>query len=420
MADALAGRDARRGDFRIFFAGQALSAFGSAVTNFALPLLVYELSHSPTQLAAAFATSTLPYLLFGLVGGALADRLDRKRLMIRVDLARALLLASVPALAVAHTLPLWWLYAVGFLAATLGILFDAADFAALPSLVGTADLVSANGRITAAYTAADLLGPPLGGLLATAVPLPDLLLVDALTFAASAVALAAVRTPFNAAAPPPRGGLRADIGDGLRFVWGHPVLRHIALMMALVNFVTATQGAQLVLFVKGWLGATDVQYGLVVAGGSLGVLLLSLAAGALRRRFAFGRVALGTLALSGVLGVGFALATNYWAALLLWLLIPGLGALFNINVNSLRQAIVPGHLLGRVISTARVLAFSTAPLGALLGGALVDRAGVVVVYAGIGALRVLIPLGFALSPLGRAGRDPAETRAAGGGDAGTS
>ncbi|MDP9372559.1 MAG: MFS transporter [Chloroflexota bacterium] len=311
-------RETRRGDFWKFFVGQALSALGSAFTGFALPLLVYQLSGSATNLALAFASGMLPYLLFGLVGGAWADRADRKRLMIGVDLLKAALIASIPLLDTLHALPLWWIYAVGFLATTLSILFDAAQFAAIPNLVASDDLVEANGRISASFTTAELLGPPLAGLVASLVPVVDLLLFDALTFLMSALSLAWIRVSFNTGERRERRSLRADVVEGLRYVWAHPLLRHIALMMALVNFVTAVMWAELVLFVKDRLGATDFQYGLFLAGGSLGVVLLSLAAGPLRRRLSFGRVALGTLALSGLLGVALALAPSYWVALPLW------------------------------------------------------------------------------------------------------
>ncbi|MDP9371955.1 MAG: MFS transporter [Chloroflexota bacterium] len=396
--------ETRRDDFWKFFTGQALSALGTSFTQFALPLLVYELTRSPTTLAVSFASGVLPYLLFGLVGGAWADRADRKRLMIRTDLLRAAVLASVPILYHLDALPLWWIYAAGFVTTTLGILFESAEFAAIPSLVSGDDLVEANGRISASFTAATLLGPPLAGLLAGLMPVANVLGLDALSFVVSALSLALVRASFNPrdAEGRERRSLRTDVVEGLAYVWRHPVLRNISIMMALVNFVAVVVVVQLVLFAKERLGATDFQYGLLVSAGSGGVIVLSLAAGPLRRRLPFGVVALGALALSGTLTVAFALAPGYWVALPLWAAIPGLATLFNINTASLRQAIVPNHLLGRIISVARVAAASATPLGALLGGWLVARAGVTFTYVLSGALTVLIAAVFAFSPLGHA------------------
>jgi MFS family permease len=193
--------------------------------------------------------------------------------------------------------------------------------------------------------------------------------------------------------------------EGLRYVLGHPVLRNISLMMALVNFVGSTVYAQLVLFAKDRLSASDTQVGLLYSAGSLGIVLLSLAAGPLRKRWSFSTVALSALAFQGLLMIGLALTRLYWAALLIWMLCSGLGILFNINTGSLRQAIVPNHLLGRVISIAGVLAWSAIPLGTLLGGLAITWSGnVALVYAAIGVVTVLIPLLFALTPLGHAER----------------
>ena len=138
--------------------------------------------------------------------------------------------------------------------------------------------------------------------------------------------------------------------------------------MALVNLVGTTAFAQLVYFAKERLHATDTEIGILFAADSLGVVVLSLAAGPLRRRWRFSTVALGALMLSGVLTVVFAAVPAYWLAVPLWGLIGGLGILFNINTSSLRQAIVPNHLLGRVMSVAMELAWSANPIGAVLSG----------------------------------------------------
>ncbi len=391
------------GDFWKFWAGQTISNLGNSVTMFALPLLVYQLTGSALTLGLTFGLGMLPNLLFGLLIGAWVDRVDRKRLMIIVDVLQALVVASVPLLAMAGLLEVWWLYVVVFCAGLLSVCFQAAEFAAIPSLVPHDDLVTANGRIQASYSAAMVAGPLLAGLLVGLMPVYDLLLIDAASFGLSAVALGLIRRRFNGDGPRRTGSLLADIREGLRYVWGHPVLRNISIMMALVNLVSTTVYAQLVLFVTERYGASEGQVGLFYSAGSVGVVALALAAGPLRRRLSFSKVALGALTLEGVLIIALALTPWYWLALPLWALTMGLGILFNINTGSLRQAIVPGHMLGRVISVAMVIAWSANPLGALLGGLAIERTGdVALVYAVIGAVTALIPLAFALTPLGRA------------------
>lgn len=390
-------------DFWKFWAGQTISNLGSSITQFALPLLIFKLTGSAMNLAISFAVTFLPYLIFGLPIGAWVDRANRRRLMIITDILRGLTIASIPIAYLLGSLPLWWLYTVGFVISTLTIIFQAAEFAAIPSLVAQDDLVTANGRITASYSAAAVVGPLLAGGLVAIIPLEDLFLFDSLSFAVSAMLLASIRISFNTAKPRPRSSLLADIGEGLRYVWGHPVLRNISLMMALVNLVGTTTGAQLVLFASRQYGASETQVGLFFSAGGVGVVLLSLAAGRLRKRWSFSRVALTALMLEGLLVAALALAGNFWIGLLLWGLQSGLGILFNINTGSLRQAIVPSHLLGRVISVAMVLAWSAIPLGALAGGWAIERTGnISMVYLTIGVLTFLIPLAFSFTALGRA------------------
>lgn len=393
------------GDFWKYWTGQTISNLGSSVTLFALPLLVYKLTGSALDLGIAGAATFLPYLLFGLILGAWTDRVDRKRMMIGTDIARALIVALIPLMAALGLLSVWWIYLVAFLHATLKICFDAGEFAAIPSLVNRDDLVTANGRIQASYSGASIVGPLLAGVLVVLVPLSVLMLIDGFSFLVSAFSLALIRISFNTGEKRAPTSIRADVVEGLRYVLSHPVLRNISIMMALVNFVGATTYAQLILFAKVRLGASDVQASLLYSAGSLGVVLLSLAAGPLRKHWSFSTVALGALMLEGALTVVFSLMHWYWPAIVLWTLIGGLGILFNINTSSLRQAIVPNHLLGRVISIASVLAWSAIPLGSLLGGFAISwTKNVALVYGVIGVLTFLIPLTFSFTALGHAKR----------------
>jgi MFS family permease len=403
---ASAAAPARRmsSDFWKFWAGQTISNLGSSFTRFALPLLVYKLTGSALNLGLTTAATMLPYLLFGLVIGAWVDRLNRKRLMIITDIARALVIGSIPLMAALGLLSVWWIYGVAFVLATLTIFFNSAQFAAIPSLVNQDDLVTANGRIQASYSGASVLGPFLASFLVAVLPLPQLMIFDAASFLVSSGSLVPVSTSFNAGGQPERKSIRRDVIEGLRYVLGHPVLRNISLMMALVNFVATTTNSQLVLFAQRQLHATNTQIGWLYSAASMGVVL-ALAAGPLRKRWSFSAVALGALMLDGLATVAFASMRSYWIALLIWALIGGLGILFNINTSSLRQAIAPNHMLGRVMSIASVLAWSAIPLGASLGGLAIQWTGdVALIYAAIGVLVFLIALAFSFTALGHADR----------------
>jgi MFS family permease len=394
-------------NFWKYWSGQTISNLGSSVTLFALPLLVYKLTGSALNLGISAAANMLPYLLFGLLLGAWADRVDRKRMMILTDIGRAAVIATIPLMAVLGLLSVWWIYLVGFLHSTLTICFSAGEFAAIPSLVEQDDLVSANGRIQASYSGASILGPVLAGVLVAFVPLATLMLLDSFSFVISALSIALITISFNQSKDEQeeRKHILQDVVEGLRYVWRHPVLRNISLMMALVNFIMATEGAQLVLFAKERLLASDTQVGLLYTAESVGVVVLSLLAGSLRKRWSFSRVALSALMCDGLFVLLLSFTRWYWLALIFVALSQGCGILFNINTGSLRQAIVPNQLLGRVISIASVLAWSAIPLGSFLGGLLISATNnVALVYGGIGVLVILIPLGFSFTPLGHAER----------------
>jgi len=394
-------------DFWKYWAGQTISNLGSSVTLFALPLLVYKLTGSALNLGISTAATFLPYLLFGLILGAWTDRVNRKQMMIVTDLGRAVIIASIPFWVLFGPLPVWWIYAVGFIHSTLTICFEAGQFAAIPGLVKQDDLVTANGRIQASYAGAQIAGPLLAGLLVTVVPISSLFLIDALSFVVSAGSLALIKASFNIDSGEKRAAtsIGRDVIEGLRYVLRHPVLRNISAMMALVNFVGATTGAQIVLFAKERLQANDTQVSLLYSAASIGVVVLSLAAGQLRKRWSFSKVALSALMLEGLLTVVLAFTRWYWLAVVLWALASGLGILFNINTGSLRQAIVPNHLLGRVISIASVLAWSAIPVGSLVGALAIEwTKNVALVYGVSGALVFLIPFAFSFTALGHAER----------------
>jgi MFS family permease len=395
--------DGSRTDFWKFWAGQTISQLGSSFTAFALPLLVYKLTGSAVSLAIGTAAYFLPYLLFGLVIGAWVDRVDRKRMMIAVDFGRAAVIAVIPILAYADALSVGWIYGGAFVIATLTIAFDSGQFAAVPNLVDKDDLVTANGRLQASYAGAAIAGPLLAGVLLAVVSVETIFIVDAASFVVSGISLALIRTSFNPDEPRERKHILRDVQEGLQYVLGHPVLRNISLMMALINFVSATAFTQLVLFASVELDASDTQIAVLFAAGAAGVVCLGLTAGRLRRKLSFSSAALGAMMLAGLLGIAFGLNNMYVVGLVLWAAISGLGLFFNINTTSLRQQIVPSHMLGRVVSVAGVVAWSAIPLGALVGGwAIAATDDVALVYAAIGALTFVIALAFRFTALGHA------------------
>jgi MFS family permease len=395
-------------EFWKFLLGQTVSNVGSSFTIFVLPLLVFKLTGSAFNLALVASAEYIPYLLFGLIIGAWVDRVDRRRLMILTDMAQALVISSIPLLTALGLLSVWWIYAVGFVSSTLWIFFNTAEFAAVPSLVPEEDLPAANGYLQASYATATVVGPLLAGLLVAVAPIHLVLVVDALSFLVSALAVGLIKVSFNDADSAERQRserLQRDVVEGLRYVLGHPILRNTCLMMALVSCVGFTVYAQLVFYAKERLGASDAQVGLLYAAGSVGMIAFALVASPLRRRLSFSKVMLGTLMLQGVLTVLLASTRWYWVGVLLWAVMWGLVVLLDINSNSLWQMIVPNRLLGRVQSVVNVLSWSTIPLGTFIGGVAIQLTqDVALVYRAIGIVIFLAALAFSFTALGHAER----------------
>src|SRR5438067_11009102 len=180
-------------DFWKFWTGQTISNLGSSFTQWAVPLLVFQLTHSAVNLGIATAATFLPYLLFGLLIGAWMDRVDRKRAMIALDSINAIVILSIPLVAQFWHLGVWWIYGVTFIQSTVFIAFSSGEFAAIPSLVSTDDLVTANGRIQATFSAAQVAGPLLAGTLVAFIPLAWAMAFDGGSFVGAAPPLALTR-----------------------------------------------------------------------------------------------------------------------------------------------------------------------------------------------------------------------------------
>lgn len=393
-------------DFTTFWIGQSISNVGSAITTFALPLIIYKLTGSAEYLAAATALTFLPFLLFGIFIGAWLDRTDRKRFMIIVNTCRGVLIASIAGLYAVHLLSVWAVLAIIFAQATLNAGYVPAQLTAVPSMVAPDEIVRANGRIQASFSASLIIGPALAGVLILVMPVQALVLFDSLAYFCSVASLLMIRTSFDA-----RGGRPAatsvwrDVGEGLRYVFSHPVLRPLAIMTSLFVLVDSTTVAQLVLFAKAHFRVADSQVGLMYTASGVGLLVFSLTAGRVKRHVPFSRIVLTTGLVKGLFVTLVGLTPWYWSALVLWGLSDGVTMLYNINTMSLRQVIVPGQLLGRVMSLSAVLSWCLVPVGALLGGLAISAIGsVALVYAVLGVLHMAVAVPFFFSSLGRAER----------------
>lgn len=390
--------------FRRLFAAAAVSQLGTQVGYVALPLLaVVALRATPAEVGALAALGTAAFLLIGLPAGPWVDRLRRRPLMIGADVARSVLLASLPVSWSLGVLTMHQLYAVVFLCGCATVFFDVSVQSHLPDVVGREALISANSALVGLQAGANVAGRGLGGFLVQLVSAPAAVVMNAAGYLGSAILLAGPRGARTLPSPGPgheRG--RPRIREGLHHVLRGPHLRALALSGAVTNLGTQIVVTMLpVLFVRE-LGLSASTLGAFLAAGGLGVVLGSRLARPLAQRLGLGR----TLWATGIVTAPAALAMPLvdggvwlWAAAAGWLVTTAKSGVSNVLAVSLRQSLTPTALLGRMNATFRFLLTGALTLGSVAAGLLGHYASLrTALWVGAGCL-ALSWLPLALSPV---------------------
>lgn len=360
-----------------------LSNLADGVFKVALPLVAIRFTRSPTLIAGLTFALTLPWLVFALQAGALADRLDRRRAMLGANAVRGALLAALVVAVVGGLGSIWALYAVALCVGVAETIYDTAAQTILPQVVAREELSRANGRLYAAeLTANQFVGPPLGGFLVAAGAALAFTTPAAL-WAVAVVVLLLVRGPFRIAREQ-HTTLRADIAEGLRFLTRHRLLRTLAVMVGVFNFAGNATWAVFVLYAVGpgsAMGLSEPAYGLLLTAPAAGSLVGSFVAERVERRLGRAR-ALALTIFGSVLLVGTPAVTADPRLIGVAFFAGGTTVVvWNVITVSLRQRITPDRLLGRVNSGYRLVAWGTMPLGAAAGGALAQVFGLRAVFA---------------------------------------
>ena len=387
----------KNADFMKLWAGQTISQVGSQVTFLALPLVaVLALEATPFEMGLLTAAGAIPTLLAGLHAGALVDRRRRRPILIGGDLGRAALLALIPLAWSLDLLSMGLLYAIALGGGLLSLFFDLAYQAFLPTIVPRERLVEGNAKLELSRTVAEIGGPGLAGGLIQLLTAPIAILLDACSYLGSALMIAWIRVKE----PPPLRTdrprrLLAEIREGLALVFGDERLRALVGGGALIGFFNAALEAVFVLYIARQLGVGPALLGAIFAAGSVGFLVGAFLPVRAARRVGMGPATAGGVALAGASDFLVPLAGaggSLWGIVALLTaaqFLFGIGVtVFNVNQSSLRQAIVPGHLMGRATATGRVLTSALIPLGALLGGLLGELIGLraTLVLAAVGEL----------------------------------
>ncbi len=368
--------------FRKVWAASAISLVGDGLILSALPLLLAGLTRRPALIAGLEVARGLPWLMFGLLGGVVADRADRRRVMAAVDAGRFI---AVGLLAIAvwrgdATVALIWV--VAFLLGSGEVFFDNSAQSILPSLVETQFIERANARFFVTESVArDLCGPAAGAaLFATAASLPFAL--DSASFVAASLIIFTLSGSYRARARPRRRPtkrarrrergptIRADLREGWTWLKGHHLLRSLVVIGCTYNFLLVGAEALNVLFALRVLHASKAVFGMILTGSALGGITAGLSADRVIKKLGPGSTILTTLAVAGVAGLTAGTSNNVIVFAASMAVAVACGTLANIVVLSLRQTLVPDELRGRVNSLYRVALATAAPLGALAAGQL--------------------------------------------------
>jgi predicted MFS family arabinose efflux permease len=384
----------RQPDFLKLWAGQAISEIGSRISRTAVPLTaVLVLGASEFQMGILSGAGAATILIFGLFAGAWADRLRRRPILIAADLGRAAVLGSIPLAAALGRLTIGHLYVVAAAAGVLTVLFDVAYQAYLPSLVERENLLEGNSKLAMSGAVAEVAGPGLTGVLVEWITAPMAILFDAVSFLFSALSVWLIRKPERRPEHRPEPHIGREIGEGLRAAWSDPLLRALAARTITAAFFLGFPSSLYVLFVMRDLGLRAALLGVIIAVGGAGSLIGAWFAEGLARRFGSGRTLIGSAAVIGAAGLLVPLAHGSAAAAAAFLIAAQLGdvawPVYTINETSLRQAVTPDRLLGRVNSAMHLLFWGVLSAGALAGGAFAQAIGMRATLA-LGAVGVLL------------------------------
>lgn len=369
-------------DFRLYFLSRSASIAGTAASAVALPLLTYQTSGSAALTAAVAGLEALPYLLFGLFAGAAADRLPRRTMMVSADLACALLLLTLPLARVFGAVAGWHVLAVALGLGCGFCWFDSAAWGARARLVGRDRLAEANSLIVSSEIVFEIAVPAAAGLLAAASDPTVVLTLDAVSYLASAALIWRLRTNLDPAAQPVTRRLRAEIGEGLRYLWRQPVIRTMTLTGFGFNLSAGGVFGLLVVYADEVLDMTtpDRRVGLLYAAAAVGSLIGARLLPAFGRRLGQGPVSVVVYGMYVLALLGLVVNPAFGAALLLWAGWEFARTSANVNGITVRQQLTPDELQGRVNTTGRMIAWGGTPFGALLGGLVAQAAGIPVTY----------------------------------------
>ncbi len=389
-------------EFWLWFIGETVSSLGTNVSLIAIPWLVLVITHSALQSSLTIALEFVPYVFFSVIAGAMADRWNRKSLLIWTNVLRALILFNLPLLYEARHLSMMDIYIASFLNAAISVWFNAAKSSVLPRVLPSDAIHQGNSLMQWGNAVAAMVGPTLGGALMAVMPVAWALSFDALSYLIAGLLVWFIKTPLQAALS--SRDTRPDRSlVGLRFLLGDPMLRSSTFIMSISNFANFASFSILVFYSRdvlhlsaGWTAVILGAFGAGLFAGSVGSSMVS-------DRFRSGSVMLTSRFLSLVPSLLFATVASPYGLVIAAALNGVWMVLWNVQSASLRQLHVPDVIRGRVTSVHSMLAWIMIPVGAMVGGFLAQRFGCVVVFGMAVSLQGLNLILMWRSPLRKLG-----------------
>jgi len=402
----LRGKLWRDSEFLKLWFGQSISETGSQISVLALPTVaILVLGASPFQVGLLAAFENLAFPVLGLVAGVYVDRLRRRPIMIVCDLVRLAALASVPIAFFLHSLSMPQLYAVALVTGVGTVFFDVSYQSYLPALISRADLVEGNSKLQVTGSIAQMVGPALAGLLIQFLGAARAVAADAASFLVSVISLWWIRRPEPTPQPAGEAGRRgfmSEMWEGIHFVFGNPTIWKIAGSTSTSNLGSNIFFAVFLIFVYRTLHLTPGIIGIVFAVGAIGGLLGALSASWIAARIGLGPTLFASMVAGGLANVlvpiaqfGYAVPLLLASEAIVFFVLP----VYNINQVSLRQAITPDRVQGRMNATVRTVIWGTMPIGAFIGGVIGSTYGILpAMYVGI-AITILAGFWILLGPI---------------------
>jgi MFS family permease len=393
-------------NYYLLLSGFFVSTIGDWFYQLALPLLIYELTRSAMSMAVTYGLAYAPFLLLLPLGGVLADRIDRRRFLIVGDLSSAAIVGVLSLLAFLYAGQgwlIWLIYPLAFALASVSPLYHPSFQSYLPELVDKDHLPHANSWMQSAENLVVVLGPLAGGIIIALLGPTFALLIDMFSFLGSALFIAFIRRRLQPEqALSARSPLLEPLRQGFRYVWNSPVLTYGSFLFLGTNFALTLIQANLIFFLASTLHFDPVQIGLTFAFTGIGALGGALVAPRLLKQFQPGRILTLTTLCAGLVTFLLFVTTNIFTISIPVALMMALSTINIVTWFTLRQRTVPGHILGRVIATTRLIAFISVPIAAVVGGALLTSTQNMYIVIGIAALLRTLAGGFSFfTPLWR-------------------